>query len=477
MKQSRKRTFPELASPQSRLFFFLLFLLVSGGLAQPRTGLCAAGPVTYQPGREHYSLDLHLDILEDRDGSLTFAKISSPRLAQQYRTNLENKPNLGFSSSAFWVRFATGGNFDPKQEWLLELEYSLLDRVDIYLPQNQGGYLLKEIGDQLPFREREIEHRNLVVSLTPSALSGAPIYLRIQSESTISLPMAIWSRQAFIKHEHREQFVFGLYYGIILVMVVYSFLLLLTLRDLTYFYYLLFILDFGLYQAIMHGIAYEYLWPEHPWWNSNSMPLIGALGAIGIILFTMKFLDTARQTPLLHRLLLCILAAAAALAPMPFLSSYSLAIRAMILLDTITISTVMVTGIVCMFYRYRPARYFVIAWLMFFLGIIIQVLRVYGLLNNEAMIINAPQIGSVFTIILLALALADRIDAVRKQATEAQEQFQSIFNNSTEGIFRTSAAGAITMVNPALATIFGYSSPAEALATSPNIDTIYVNPE
>ncbi len=415
--------------------------------------------------------------LEDRDGSLSFAEASSPALAPRYLHNTSTKPNLGLNHSVFWVRLSTGGNFDPHLEWLLELEYPLLDRVDIYLPGKNGDYQHKVSGDLLPFSSREIENRNLLITLPQVSLSGRPIYLRIQSESAIALPMTIWSRRAFAAWDHRQQFYLGLYYGVILVMIVYTLMLLLTLQEITYFYYLLFIVNFGLYQALMHGIAYEYLWPDHPWWNSNSMPLIGALGAIGIALFSIKFLDTARQTPLLHKVLLGTVVAAAALAPLPFICSYSLAIRAMIPIDAFTITIVMVTGIYCMLHGYRPARYFVTAWIMFFVGIIVQVLRVYGLLNNEAIILNAPQIGSLFTIVLLALALADRIDTIRKKATEAQEQYQSIFNNSTEGIFRTSPDGKIVMVNPALAGMFGYNSADEVLTTSPNLDTIYVNRE
>lgn len=444
-------------------------------LVLPATVRGAAPPLLYSQGQEQYRLGPYLEIFEDRSGSATFAEVSSPRLTGRFLHNQVDKPNRGFSSSVFWVRFTTGNNFAPDRQWLLEVDYSLLDRVDIYLPQDDGSYLHKASGDLLPFRVREIRNRNLLVALPPSALTGLPIYLRVQSESAISLPMSIWSQPAFNDSDHHKQFLFGLYYGTILVMIVYTFLLLLTLRDITYFYYLLFIVNFGLYQAIMNGIAYEYLWPGHPWWNSHTMPLFVALASIGIALFTRKFLDTGRHTPRLHRVLMGMALASAAVAPLPLFFSYSLAVRAMTVTATATITTVMLAGIFCLGQRFRPARYFLAAWAMFFLGIIVQVLRVYGLLNNADLYLHAPQIGSVFTIVLLALALADRIDTIRKAATEAQEQYQSIFNNSTEGIFRASPDGQITMVNPALAAIFGYASPAEVLASRPDLNSIYAN--
>ncbi len=472
-------TYHHVRAGKNILAFFWLWPLLAflAGLFQATPVDAAAPPVRYVPGQERYTIDTNLDVLEDPGGTLTFTQASSAALSYRYYHNQDEQPNFGFTSSVFWVRFSPAGDFDPQRHWLLELNYSLLDRVDVYLPTKNGEYQHKVSGDLLPFNSREIKNRNLLVTLPSASLNGAPIYLRVQSESAIALPMTIWSRRAFAAADHHQQFYLGLYYGVILVMIVYTLMLLLTLRDSTYFYYLLFIVNFGLYQAIMNGIAYEYLWPRYPWWNSNSMPLFVALAAIGIALFTRKFLDTEHQTPVLHKVLLGTVVPAAMVVPLPFICSYPLAVTAMTLVATLTITTVMITGVFCMLYRYRPARYFVAAWIMFFLGIIVQVMRVYGLFNNAAIILNAPQIGSVFTIVLLSLGLADRIDTIRKKAIEAQKRYQSIFDNSTEGIFRTTPEGKVVMANPALARMFGYASAAEALAADPDLETIYVNPQ
>ncbi|NTV15053.1 MAG: response regulator [Desulfobulbaceae bacterium] len=418
----------------------------------------------------------YLDIFEDPSGNISLAQAVSPQLAGRYSHNLDEKPNLGFSNSTFWVRFS-GNNFAQDQQWLLEVDYSLLDRVDIYLPKGDGSYLQKESGDHLPFRSREIRNRNLLVYLPQSALTGLPIYVRVQSETSIALPMTIWSQPAFTENDHHEQFLLGLYYGTLLLIIVYSFILLLTLRDIVYFYFLLFITNFSLYQAIMNGTAYEYLWQGCPWWNSNSMPTFVALSSIGIAFFTRRFLNTDRHTPLLHRALLGTALASAVVATLPLFFSYRIAIRGMTIIAPATITSVMLAGIFCLKQNFRPARYFLIAWGMFFLGIIVQVMRVYGLLSNADLFLNAPQVGFLCTIILLALALADRIDIIRKEAINAQQKYQSIFDNSTEGIFRVTPEGHITVVNPALATIFGFSSPTEILDSQPNLNTLFTHSE
>lgn len=70
----------------------------------------------------------------------------------------------------------------------------------------------------------------------------------------------------------------------------------------------------------------------------------------------------------------------------------------------------------------------------------------------------------------------------RKQAeqalAEAERRYRSIFENAIEGIFQTTLDGQYLTVNPALARIYGYASPAEMIASLQDIQQqLYVDPE
>jgi PAS domain S-box-containing protein len=69
----------------------------------------------------------------------------------------------------------------------------------------------------------------------------------------------------------------------------------------------------------------------------------------------------------------------------------------------------------------------------------------------------------------------------RKQAESgvrhAEEQYRSIFENSTEGIFQTTEEGQFASVNPALVRIYGYDSAAELVTQLSDVGTqLYVDP-
>ncbi|TAD77147.1 MAG: PAS domain-containing sensor histidine kinase [Oscillatoriales cyanobacterium] len=62
------------------------------------------------------------------------------------------------------------------------------------------------------------------------------------------------------------------------------------------------------------------------------------------------------------------------------------------------------------------------------------------------------------------------------QVEAAEAKYRSIFENAVEGIYQSTVSGQFTSMNPALARIFGYESPEEAIATIKDISALYVEP-
>jgi PAS domain S-box-containing protein len=435
----------------------------------------AAPPLVFQPGVSSYPVGLHLDFLEDDSRQLDIARASSPDLAGEYQQSTSANPNLGFSTSAYWARLRLQGDMGW-EPWLLEIAYPLLDSVSLFLPQADGGFLEKKAGDLLPFADREVKNRNFIFSLPPQLSESGPIYLRFVTESSFTLPITIWSHGAFDRKDHEDQIGLGLYYGFILVMILYSAMMLLSLRDANYFYYLLFIISFGAFQLIFNGSAYEYLWPTRVWLNNYSLPIALAFAAMGLGLFTRSFLLLGQYSPLLDKALLIL--AGLCLVPVAFdlIGHYPAAIQLSSLLALSIVFTGLLSGVVCWIKNYQPARWFMLAWCVFFLGAILNVFRAFGILPATNLTIFGPQYGSAMTLLLLAFALSQRVNLMKSATEKAQEQYRAIFENANEGIFRSSINGQLLLANPALASIFGYDSPDEMIASLPNLNKLYADP-
>ncbi len=70
----------------------------------------------------------------------------------------------------------------------------------------------------------------------------------------------------------------------------------------------------------------------------------------------------------------------------------------------------------------------------------------------------------------------ERRESLVGQLQEAEEKFRSIFENATEGIFRTTPTGNLLVANPALARIMGYESAAQMVSEVTDVGgQLYVN--
>ena len=455
--------------PSALILIYVLFLLI-----QPTTAT-AGQPLLIKDAGGSYPLGKHLEILEDPGGKLTLEQVINEPYASSFAESHQQYPTFGFTSSAYWVRFSIHGHLKDTKHWLLEIGYPLFDHINIYIPKTNREYLEKTAGDLQPFNEREIKNRNFLITIPNSIPEDKPILIRFKTESSMNLLLTLWSSDAFAHQDHNSQFGLGLYYGFILTMILYSAVMFITLRDRNYFFYLFFIVSFGLYQVSINGSSYEYLWPTLVWWNNYSVPIFVSCSVIGVGMLTRGFLITARYSPLLDRILLFLTLGCMLPILLSIAGYYPLAIRLSVLLALITMSVSVGAGILCLIKKYRPARYFMMGWTMFLVGVIVSALRAFGWLPANAITLSSPQYGSSLTMLLLALALADRFNLMKAKTAEAEKKYQTIFENANEGIFRTTPQGQITMANQTLADIFGYASPDEIFTEDPDINHYYVD--
>ena len=90
-------------------------------------------------------------------------------------------------------------------------------------------------------------------------------------------------------------------------------------------------------------------------------------------------------------------------------------------------------------------------------------------------VIDADQ--NIQEVVLVHEDITDRREA-EEERWRAEEKYRSIFENAVEGIFQTTVDGRFLTANPAMARMFGYSSPEELLEAISDIgDQLYIEPE
>jgi len=408
-----------------RLHFFLpLLLALCLGLASTSA---RAHPLVLEQNRGHYALAPHVEVLEDPAGKLDLA--AARQAAAQGRftpAGALGEVNFGYSASAFWLRIPLESRLARPSDWLLEIAFPSLDRVELFLPPGSGNAEYRLTGDHLPFAERPYPNRNLLLPLSLPAGEPLVLYLRVASEGSLTLPLTLWAPDDFRLHNQHAYAGFSLYYGMLLALGLYNLLLYFALRERIYLCYVAFVTSMAVGQLSLNGLGNEYIWSDFPAWGNVALPSgFAATGFFGAI-FTRLFLNTRQTQPRADRLILLLAAGFALAALGPALLPYRWSAILTSLLGAAFSAVAVAVGIRAQLRRHPGARYFLLAWSLLLLGVAMMALRNLGWLPTNLFTSYGMQIGSALEMLLLSFALADRIQQERQAREQAQgETLQS----------------------------------------------------
>jgi PAS domain S-box-containing protein len=453
--------------------------LCCAAFLMPLVARSATGEVSVGRG-ERYELSKLFTYFEDPEGRMTLDDVLKPQAQAAFRAVPGNGPaaNFGLTRSAIWLRIQVHAAADAPRDWLLEVAYPPLNQLEVY-SQLAGGFEEQVGGNLQPFASRAVPHRNHVLPVTLAPGADTTIYLRIQSQGTVSAPATLWRPAALWQHDQMSYAALALYFGLLIGLMLYNLLLFLSVRDIGYLIYVTFVISMGVGQAALTGLGGQFLWPHWTWWNTVSPPIGLAAAALFGLLFARNFLSSAIRMRTADKFLLVQLAgwslAIAAALTLPYrVSSWMVTVLAVF-----SVSTMVVIGVISVRRQFAGARYFFTAWALLLGGVVTLALHNTGVLPSNAFTANALLIGSALEMVLLSFALADRINVARRFKEQAQariaaehsmvealsqsqerlrlvlEEREIILESSIVGIVFLTPEGRFRWANQAMMDIFG----------------------
>ena len=367
-----------------------------------------------------YSLNDHVEYLVDPSGER-----SAEQLLLEERWSSHNKETLsfGYTSDVYWFRFQVNNNSSDNLSHLFEISYPVLDDIQIYI-YGKNKDLIRNIhlGDKQPFYEREVQHRNFLVPLEIDANDNQMWIVRVKTSSAMQVPMAIWKERVFFTTDQAKIMSMGLYYGIMLIMILYNLVVYFSVREKSYLFYVFYVASMAGFLASLQGLNFQYVWPMATSWNDSSIVVMLAGVVVFASLFTRDFLALKSGHKALYNLFgLATFLAVIIIISVNFLPYYLL-IKVLIGLAFLVICLVTYTGILRWSQGFSPARFFTIAWSSMLLGGAILALNKFNIIPRNYFTENAVQLGSAIEVILLSFALADRLNQEKRDRYEAQVQ-------------------------------------------------------
>ena len=252
------------------------------------------------------------------------------------------------------------------------------------------------------------------------------IYLGVKSGKQISLPLRVASLNDLREWSFMRDVFFSFYAGIMLVMLLYNLVLYFTVEDRSYLLYVLFLIGVALSQLFLAG--YQWVipgWDGTSWLGLRAVHFVGIFSGVTTILFVNRFLDLARKGPGYHRVF------------NGLMSLYSVALVFLLVgrlnwafqtINFVAMAALLVVPASIHVWKQgqRSALYLLIAFTFFLLTVVMFAASQFTgnplplvpqSVNNFAM-----PVGSIVEVVLLSLALADRINQFKRESAKAREE-------------------------------------------------------
>ncbi|MDO9436344.1 7TM diverse intracellular signaling domain-containing protein [Hydrogenophaga sp.] len=393
-----------------------LFLVCMWSTAGAQPGVLAVGA---QP---HYDISRDLLFMEDPSGAMGLEEVSAPATAARFApfSQAGSAYNFGFTSSALWFRITLRAEADAPPFWYWKVALSTLDYLDLYASKPGGGYDHQQAGDERPMSAHAIRHKDHVLPVQLLPGGDTTVYLRVQSIGAIALPVTLWQPAAFHANDHVEYGLLSLYFGLVLGLFCYNLLLYFAIRDRAYLVYVVFVACMAISQAHFTGFAAEFVWRDNARWNTYGIVYFSPLTMLVAVLFTRTFLSSRRHMPRMDRVLQLLAAIwllhFPAITLAPFVA-VAISMQVMVILSVFACAA---AGLISVRQKRPGARYFLLAWAILLVTMCVLALRNMGWVPAHFLTENPVLIASAMEMVLLSLALADRINVTRREQRRAE---------------------------------------------------------
>lgn len=223
-------------------------------------------------------------------------------------------------------------------------------------------------------------------------------------------------------------FYWGIYAGILFIILIYNLMLYVSTKDFTFVYSALLLLFSWHYEMFRNEEFGLFMFSNLTGWSYcsgliNPVNFFISLAALSLTFYLQSLLRLKELLPVMHKLL-SVLAIVFTL--FALLSGFSkIQANALIFLTvSLTLLFYFIVGIVSWSKGYRPARFFVIADIVFIICVLSILFNYFGIVDSVLQVgqFKARHIGLISFFGLITLATGDKIITLQKEKELAQEK-------------------------------------------------------
>lgn len=382
-----------------------------------------------------------LAVLVDPSGSETIDSVSRPERKGDFSLLAGNGFSAGYTRKVHWLRIRIDA--PPGRHLLLEILPPYLDDLRLFTPDGEGGYRLRRGGDLLPMSARELPSRSFVFRIDFNEDAAQTLYLRVATSSTSLIVLRAWEPIDYMGTLVTEYLLFGLYYGLLLAMLLFNLWHGHWRHDVEHRSFLVYLLTVFLFMLALNGLVAQYLAPETPaigqhWLSSIVLIVVGVAAD-----FYRRILAIDRNTPVMNLYFLGMIGLSVVCFG-AYVAGYFTEAARVLTLAALLFPIFGIARTVTLWHHGRAGSVFLaLAFGSSLISYLITALSVQGLLPGEHWQLYSFQIGALLALLAFNFSLFKRLRHIQRQRDAAVEAARQAHNERDAGNLARQRQGAL----------------------------------
>lgn len=358
-----------------------------------------------------------IEILVDSNSTISLQQALNSSL---FIKSTKEFPNLSISTNSYWLRFNVKNS--TSNELVLNIVQPTVDHIDFYQLKGDSIIQSNKSGSRIDYNSRIIKHQSFIYPLKKIQNDEYTIYIHINSGKQLILPIYLGTADQIQERSLIKDLLFGVYVGIIMSMLIYNLFIYISVKINNYIYYVLYLVFVLLTQASLEGYLFRFILPHSPLLADASIYISSALLGISALEFSKNFLGTKQSTPILHKFSYIFWLIYAITILLFFIGDYNTSYKLILIAAMLSAVYVLFIAIKIVIKGSRSAKFFLIAWSVFIIFVVIYGLKDLDILPYNTFTSSTLLLGSSLEALMISFALADKINIFKKEKEKSQEE-------------------------------------------------------
>ena len=413
--------FPSLLRLFLRTFFSLTLML---GFAQAHAG----APVIEVGEEASIDFSRKAMIFLDESGALGVDAVAG--LQEKFRPVLPADLQRRYGTGVVWLQATLKNTNDTKVIRWLVIGNARMDSAILYRHAGANWSSI-ETGLKVPPNKKPINATGLVIPVSLAAGEVREVMLRLQSRALMDAKARLWQPAHLLQADDVSLLTIAAGAGGSLIVVLGALVVFARTRDWTYLYFSILHLGVGLMELGREGLWERYLWPAALAFPIQAHTVVSVVAFVSLLLIQRDLMSLPMCYPRWNRVFLVLMAGTIAIAP---ISLFDYPLSNIVLSRMLVIACALSLGVAIMAWRKgdKSAGYLVLSYGLFWSIEALRAVSNMGFIHLPFTEHSRSTWSLLIATPMLLMALAERVNALRREKMDAQTQLLRIQGEMVE---------------------------------------------